>query len=430
METMNKNTVLMVTGNKAFEDNTNKFAHNFDSSKMIRNGILTVPEKNDKAPFSGLLMYSKRPSEVKYNYYNDDTQRLYLYCPNKNYAGRIRTTFSEIEYEDLHIKNTASGVYSNIVSLNYMGQFDTSYDLKSPDKVHILNLTSTISSLLGVSIPYSNIGSIIPHSYIFEKHEYCLPFYKSMVLKHYNNLMQIITYREKYYHIHSSNKQVAVVDDVEDAEQEELAQITKINTNMAKTRDSYNKYYELEIKVATYYNELEMLEKSSKRVLDEVEGDAKNETMNDDTTIAGDSSTGDSVTDDKKEATEFDSSKKVESPEPTKNEINTLFENIREYEHLLTFIHDYTKELSVDIIEDQKKVDITRFEIAIVVLLLLISILSIRVFAFIFEDTENYKRLPTVAKLEREDNERRPNKLRNLYVASNIQILIFLLLTA
>lgn len=72
-----------------------------------------------------------------------------------------------------------------------------------PDVTHVLNLTSTFSSLLGLSIPYSNTGSIIPQTYVFDSSKYCTSFYHNLALKYNNNLKQLIEYRENYFHAHS-----------------------------------------------------------------------------------------------------------------------------------------------------------------------------------------------------------------------------------
>jgi hypothetical protein len=72
-----------------------------------------------------------------------------------------------------------------------------------PDRTHILNLTSTFSSLLGLSIPYSNTGSIIPQTYIFDNQEYCTSFYKNLALKYKNNLNQLLDYKENYFDSHT-----------------------------------------------------------------------------------------------------------------------------------------------------------------------------------------------------------------------------------
>lgn len=51
--------------------------------------------------------------------------------------------------------------------------------------------------------------------------------------------------------------------------------------------------------------------------------------------------------------------------------------------------------------------------------------LIIRVFAFIFEDKQSYKRLPMSAKIEREMAEKKVHKNRNLFVVSNTQLVLF-----
>lgn len=76
-------------------------------------------------------------------------------------------------------------------------------DIENGDPAHVLNLTATISSLLGLSIPYSNMGSIIPNAYIFESQEYCTSFYYNLVLKYYSNLEQVLEYRENYFDDHT-----------------------------------------------------------------------------------------------------------------------------------------------------------------------------------------------------------------------------------
>jgi len=84
-------------------------------------------------------------------------------------------------------------------------------DLKNPDQTHVLNMTSTLSSLLGLPVPFSNIGSVIPQTYIFESSQYCTTFYRNLALKYNNTLAQLLKYREKYFHEHDYEGKLSIL---------------------------------------------------------------------------------------------------------------------------------------------------------------------------------------------------------------------------
>ena len=85
--------------------------------------------------------------------------------------------------------------------------------------------------------------------------------------------------------------------------------------------------------------------------------------------------------------------------------------------------------VNASITHDQEEINTSYFEIATAVLFLTILILGFRVVAFIFDNQQNYKKLPLEAKQERIEEESRQVHHRNLYVASNLQLVIFALLS-
>lgn len=92
-------------------------------------------------------------------------------------------------------------------------------------------------------------------------------------------------------------------------------------------------------------------------------------------------------------------------------------------------IFDLINELSMHIKHNQQSTNLFNFEVATALLLLTVLILGFRVIAFIFDNQQNYKRLPTSAKTESIEGEQRVRTHRNLYVASNPQLVIFVVLT-
>jgi hypothetical protein len=78
---------------------------------------------------------------------------------------------------------------------------------------------------------------------------------------------------------------------------------------------------------------------------------------------------------------------------------------------------------------NQQSINWFNFEVATALLLLTVLILGFRVIAFIFDNQQNYKRLPTSAKTESIEGEQRVRTHRNLYVASNPQLVIFVVVT-
>lgn len=115
--------------------------------------------------------------------------------------------------------------------------------------------------------------------------------------------------------------------------------------------------------------------------------------------------------------------------EPTQAQKNLLKNYLLKCENTINKIHKYLNYISELIKQNQEEVNTTYFEIATALLLLVILILGFRVVAFIFDNTQNYKKLPMEAKQERIEEESRQAHSRNLYVASNLQLVIFALLS-
>src|SRR5690606_25350022 len=92
-------------------------------------------------------------------------------------------------------------------------------------------------------------------------------------------------------------------------------------------------------------------------------------------------------------------------------------------------IFDLINELSTNIKHNQQDINLFNFEVATVLLFLTLLILGFGVIAFLFDNQQNYKRLPTAAKAERIEEEQNPHQHRFLYVASNLQLILFAVLT-
>lgn len=115
--------------------------------------------------------------------------------------------------------------------------------------------------------------------------------------------------------------------------------------------------------------------------------------------------------------------------EPTQTQKLKLKNYLLKWENAIDKIYKHLNYISALIKQNQEEVNTTYFEIATALLLLVILILGFRVVAFIFDNSQNYKKLPMEAKQERIEEESRQAHSRNLYVASNLQLVIFALLS-
>ena len=115
--------------------------------------------------------------------------------------------------------------------------------------------------------------------------------------------------------------------------------------------------------------------------------------------------------------------------EPNQDQKRQLRDYLQKCENAINKIYKYINYISASIKQNQEEVNTTYFEIATALLFLVILILGFRVVAFIFDNTQNYKKLPMEAKQERIEEESRQAHSRNLYVASNLQLVIFALLS-
>lgn len=98
-------------------------------------------------------------------------------------------------------------------------------------------------------------------------------------------------------------------------------------------------------------------------------------------------------------------------------------------ESTIAKINSHLNYVTDTIKQNQAEINSAYFEIATALLLLALLILGFRVIAFIFDNTQSYKKLPMEAKQERIEEESRQAHNRNLYVASNLQLVIFALLS-
>jgi hypothetical protein len=177
IEEMDNKTILWVTGNKAFDLKSKSDLR--DHHGMIDEEIVDrkhEPPTPSSAVKTGLLLITKRIPEHEDKFKKFSNFRGI--CPNNLSNNKISSS-----------KNSTS----------YLKFFPI---LPKHDSTHVLNLTSTLSSLLGLSIPFSNIGSIIPQTYMFTSAKHWSTFYRNLVIKYSNNLEQLLRYREKYFHEH------------------------------------------------------------------------------------------------------------------------------------------------------------------------------------------------------------------------------------
>lgn len=198
MDKMDNNTLLIITGNKAFY-NLTQFMNPMEA-RINKANALSLDETYDHN--SGLFMYSKRRPKPDYDYNNELTRELFKVCPIAKLNNRVFPN-DESKLPKEFIEKISKSVMGTPSNLQFLKDLNTNIDLETTDTTHILNITSTIASMMGLSFPFSNIGNIIPHSYVFESHEYCVDFYQTLAIKYYNNMQQIMRYRERYYHGHS-----------------------------------------------------------------------------------------------------------------------------------------------------------------------------------------------------------------------------------
>jgi hypothetical protein len=99
------------------------------------------------------------------------------------------------------------------------------------------------------------------------------------------------------------------------------------------------------------------------------------------------------------------------------------------WEDVIKRIFELNTLLSSDIVHYQKTIDEFKFGFASLLLLFTVTILAFRVFAFIFDNKQNYKRLPTSAKTESRDSEQNNISHGRLYVANNPQMIFFGIMT-
>ena len=275
MKDLDDKTVLVVTGNKATKktDNTNLGSLNFKDRVKQRNDDDTEIEGDtnkvediqkeaeakaepievkEEDIATGLFIYSKRKPVAVYDYENAEEKELYALCPNPKANNRLKNknkpkTGDKYGTPEKPDNTTADGVF-----LQFFNTFSTLGGSKDPDHNHILNVTSTLSNLLGLSIPYSNIGSIIPHSFLFENHKYCSTFYKSMLIKYTNNLKQIREYRERYYHSHVARNHIMAEDDDLDRKNE-IKNFEDRISEIEKILKGYEKSLQVEKNLHEFY---------------------------------------------------------------------------------------------------------------------------------------------------------------------------------
>lgn len=103
---LDDNTILWVTGNKAFDlsklNNLNKFKipepgqeiQNFDDNQ-VQIGVKTLAE--DKIPYTGLFLYTSRASKYKYDY--TSVPELHRICPNPKRFNKIKIDRTDKEVD-------------------------------------------------------------------------------------------------------------------------------------------------------------------------------------------------------------------------------------------------------------------------------------------------------------------------------------------
>jgi len=474
---LDQDTILAVTGNKAFY-NKAKSKYNkdvirredlqndeteieLDDKTKVKSVNMNVDGENVyfKNPYTGLFLYTKRKSKANYDFSLDESKELFKICPNPKEGNRINKVKAPRTVDKYGAKERPTSEDA-LVFFQFFNKFEIDGGTANPDTTHVLNLTSTFASLLGLSIPYSNIGSIIPHSYIFDMHDHCTSFYRNLALKYYNNLKQVIDYREKYYHGHKYFEHVTSEDltESEKAEAQIIDNVRQDMKNVQEILETYNKHLKTEqalIKHLDHKSKFLTPVSGKQRMLEEGIIDKNKSEGTKQTEVDTSKKTeqaGVSSVDDKNNKTLLSENikivnettpklielggdqKKIDEkfkvPEkPNSQDLLDLKDYLLKCEKTTKNMFDHINLLSATIKEKQTGVDVSRFEIATGLLFLLLIILSIRVLAFIFDQEQNYKKLPTTAKQERIEQEQRSKQNRFLYVASNPQLILFAVAT-
>lgn len=349
MKDLDDKTVLVVTGNKATKktDNANLGSLNFKDRVKQRNDDDTVIEgdtnkvediqKAEEAKAepievkeediaTGLFIYSKRKPAAVYDYEHAEEKELFALCPNPKANNRLKNKNRPKTGDKYGTPEKPDNTTDDGVFLQFFNTFSTLGGSQDPDHNHILNVTSTLSNLLGLSIPYSNIGSIIPHSFLFENHKYCSTFYKSMLIKYTNNLKQIREYRERYYHSHVARNHIMAEDDDLDRKNE-IKNFEDRISEIEKILKGYEKSLQVEKDLHEFYvqgKEKAEVKEGKERNLEDTEVEkAKAESEKGDMTLKDDSNKTETVNSAKNE-TKVEEKKTLLLLKPSKSEVTNL----------------------------------------------------------------------------------------------------------